>query len=62
MKELLKPIFDQQEVVASEPTEGFDSIVRIDQHVFVVLRSTHKGKLSKLGSLPGPRIRLEMMN
>jgi hypothetical protein len=57
MKELMKPIFDQKEIIAAEVDEGFDSISRIDQHIFVSLRSTHKGKPSKLGSIAGPRIR-----
>ena len=57
MKNLLAPVMKQQHIIAFEQDEGFDSISQIDNHVFITLRSTHKGKPNKLGSLAGPRIR-----
>lgn len=52
-KTLLKPIFEQKEIIAAE---DFDSILKIDNDVFVVLRSTHRGKWSNLGLYGANRI------
>mmetsp|Transcript_15167 Transcript_15167/g.21168 ORF Transcript_15167/g.21168 Transcript_15167/m.21168 type:complete len:267 (-) Transcript_15167:39-839(-) len=53
MKDLLEPLFKQDIIVASEP-DGFDSISQVGNHVFVSLRSTHKGNTT---TVLGPRIK-----
>jgi len=52
-RQLMVPILQQPEVAAHHE---FDSIVRCDDHVFVVLRSTHRGESHKLGLFGNNRI------
>ncbi len=57
-KTLLKPIFEQDEVIA---INDFDSILQFDDSIFVVLRSTHRGESIKLGLAGNNRIRLKQI-
>jgi len=51
----VKPIKEQKEIVLSKT---YDFIYRLENHIFVVLRSSHKGKLLGLTrSTAGPRIK-----
>lgn len=52
-QELLSQTFEQPEVIACQE---FDSITQFDQHIFVVLRSTHRGEINKLGLFGNNRI------
>ncbi len=58
-KKLLEPIFSQNEVIA---TNDYDSILKFDQNIFVVLRSTHRGELEKLGLAGNNRISKTQIN
>ena len=50
---LMEPVLSQQGVLARE---GCDAIIRFDNHVFVCLRSTHRGQAHKLGLIGMNRI------
>ncbi len=51
---LMEPVLSQEGVLAREEC---DSIVRFDNHLFVCLRSTHRGQAHKLGLVGMNRIR-----
>ncbi|MEW6078456.1 MAG: metallophosphoesterase [Thermodesulfobacteriota bacterium] len=52
-RNLLSPIFKQDEVVA---VNDYDAIFKFQENIFVTLRSTHRGELEKLGLLGNNRI------
>lgn len=53
-RKLLEPVLIQPEIMH---TDGYDSIVKVEKDVFVVMRSTHRGELGKLGLFGNNRIK-----